>query len=205
MTFVVGLTGGIGSGKTVVSDYFGEIGVPIIDTDVIARSIVESGQPALSVLVQAFGEEILLASGELDRAALRQIAFANTNNKAKLDAITHPAIRIETLQQLSNVSHPYCVVVVPLLVPNSEFFNLLQRTLVVTASRTTKIERVRKRSQLSEEEVERIMQSQIDDQTRLAFADDVIRNDGSIEQAQAQADILHHKYLALAAQFSVDQ
>ena len=205
MTFVVGLTGGIGSGKTVVSDYLAELGVPIIDTDVIARTIVEPGQPALAQLVSEFGQQILQENGELDRAALRTLAFSNDENKARLDAITHPAIRVETFKQISSTDYPYCVVVVPLLVAGSEFALLMQRTLVVTADHNTKVERVMKRSSISRQEVERIMHTQISDAERLAFADDVIVNDGSIDQAHQQAKAMHQKYLELSLRFSLSE
>jgi len=203
LTFVVGLTGGIGSGKTVVSDYLAEVGVSIIDTDIIARSVVEPGQPTLEKLVQAFGEGILQDDGRLDRAALRTLAFSSAEHKAQLDAITHPAIRAETLKQITENEYPYCVVVVPLLVPGSQFALLMQRTLVVTADHDTKITRVMKRNNISKQEVERIMKTQISDEERLAFADDVIVNNGTIEQAQQQAESLHQKYLDLSLQFSI--
>ena len=205
MAFVVGLTGGIGSGKTVISDYFSEMGVSVIDTDVIARTIVEPGQPALADLVDAFGEKILQENGALDRAALRTLAFSSTQNKATLDAITHPAIRDETFKQISASECPYCVVVVPLLVPNSEFALLVQRTLVVTANHNTKVARVMKRNGISKQEVERIMSTQISDAERLTFADDVIVNDGTIEDAQRHAESFHQKYLDLSLQFSVGE
>ena len=205
MAFVVGLTGGIGSGKTVVSDYFSEIGVSVIDTDVIARTIVKPGESALTNLVNAFGEEILQENGELDRAALRTIAFSTPENKASLDAITHPAIRVETLKQLSASESPYNVVVIPLLVPNSEFALLVQRTLVVTANHATKVARVMKRNSISKQEVERIMSTQISDTERLNFADDVIVNDGTIVEAQQKAELLHKKYLDLSRPFSIGE
>ena len=196
--FIVGLTGGIGSGKTVCSDHFHTIGVPIIDTDVIAREIVQPGQRALSELSKAFGEKILLADGHLDRATLRDIAFSSSSNKAKLDAITHPAIRRATIEQISEVNYPYCIVVIPLLTSDSAFNELLDRILVVTADRETKIERVKTRSQLDREEVLRIMKTQLDDSTRLDFADDVVSNDGTIKDAQLAVDELHQRYLDLA-------
>ena len=205
MTFVVGLTGGIGSGKTVVSDYFIEMGVSVIDTDVIARTVVAPGQPTLKQLADVFGEQILQENGELDRAALRTLAFSSEQNKAQLDAITHPAIRLETFKQISNTESPYCVVVVPLLVAGSEFALLMQRTLVVIADHDTKVARVMKRNEITQEEVERIMRTQISDEERMAFADDVIVNDGTIEEAQHEAKLLHRKYLDLSRQFSVSE
>lgn len=197
MSYVVGLTGGIGSGKTLVSDRFAELGITIIDTDIIARQIVEPGKPVLAELSKQFGNKILHPNGSLNRQALRTAAFSSTQSKAKLDAITHPAIRIETIAQIKRATTQYCVVVVPLLTPSSAFFELLQRILVVTADRETKIERVKNRSQLNQEEVSRIMETQLDDSERLSFADDVIINSGTIEQAYHAVDKLHDQYLNL--------
>lgn len=195
MHFIVGLTGGIGSGKTVVSDYFADLGVPVIDTDVIARKIVEPGQAALLQLVEHFGDDILRTNGELNRDALRELAFADDASKARLDAITHPAIRLETIAQIRATRYPYCLVVVPLLRPDSEFSEMMQRILVVTARRETRIERVMKRSKLSRRQVEQIIATQLNEKQQLDFADDVVVNDGTIEDAQAQAEELHQKYL----------
>lgn len=195
---VVGLTGGIGSGKTVVSDHFAELGVPVVDTDVIARLIVEPDHPTLDALVAAFGQNILLDDGNLDRSALRELAFSSPENKLTLDNITHPAIRLETLKQIDAVTHPYCLVVVPLLTADSPFGETMDRILVVTADRETKIERVKKRSNLDRDEVERIMATQLDDTERLNFADDVINNDGSIADAHQAVEKLHELYLELS-------
>lgn len=196
--YVVGLTGGIGSGKTVASDRFKALGAHIIDTDIIAREVVEPGSPTLTQLVDAFGEQILQKNGSLDRTVLREIAFSSPENKAQLDSITHPAIRIETLKQIADADFPYCVVVVPLLSPNSGFSSFMQRVLAVSTDKQTKVERVKKRSHLSEEEVLAIMNTQLSDAEREEFADDIIRNDGTIEEAQALVDQLHEQYLELS-------
>lgn len=198
-SFIVGLTGGIGSGKTVASDHFARLGVPVIDTDVIARMVVQAGQPALLKLVERFGDGVVRSDGELDRDALRILAFSSAENKAALDAITHPAIRLETIKQIEQVSYPYCVVVIPLLVPDSPFSAFLQRVLVVSADRETKIARVMQRSQLTREEVEQIMQSQLSDEERNDFADDIIDNNGTMQQAQQEVERLHELYLHLSA------
>ena len=199
MSYVVGLTGGIGSGKTVASDHFETIGVPVIDTDVIARKVVEPASPTLLKLVAAFGEEILLDDGNLNRAKLRAKAFSNKETKATLDNITHPAIRQETFHQIENVEHPYCIVVVPLLTADSSFAEFMHRILVVTTEHETKITRVQKRSNLRRDEVERIMATQLSDKQRLAFSDDVIANDGSIKDVKQKVEALHEKYLDLAS------
>lgn len=198
MSYIVGLTGGIGCGKTVVSDYLGSLGVPVIDTDVIAREIVRPGQAALEALVNEFGAHILLESGELNRDKMRGIAFSSQRNKQKLDAITHPAIRRECEKQIAQIDYVYGLVVVPLLTGSSPFLKLMQRVLVVTAERKLRIKRVQTRSNLTREQVEAIMATQISDEQRLDFADDVIANNGTIEEAQRAAQRLHESYLNLA-------
>lgn len=198
MTYVIGVTGGIGSGKTLVSDHFASLGVPVIDTDIIARIVVEPGEPALAELVKAFGQSILLDSGELNRAELRTLAFADTKSKSTLDSITHPAIRHETFKQVEHANYPYCLVVVPLLSSDSPFSQVMERILVVTANRQVKISRVQKRSGLKVEEIERIMQSQLSDEQRKEFADDIIANDGTIDDVYRSVEGLHKRYLALS-------
>ncbi len=197
-SMIIGLTGGIGSGKTVASDHFASLGVPVIDTDVIARQIVQAGQPALAQLVEVFGSSILLSDATLDRARLRELAFKNTQSKATLDAITHPAIRDETLRQIKAVHYPYCIVVVPLLSADSPFLEIMHRVIAVTCDADTRTQRVMQRSQLSRAEVQRIMATQLSDEQRVAFADDVIANDGSLEAVHRAVEKLHECYLSLA-------
>lgn len=199
MSFVVGLTGGIGCGKTVASDHFALLGTPVIDTDVIAREIVTPDAPALKMLVAKFGDKILLDDNSLDRAALRKLAFSSKKNKDALDAITHPAIQDETFKQIQNTSYPYCIVVIPLLSTDSVFTEFIDRVLCVTATHETKVTRVMQRSQLSREEVLRIMATQLTDEERLNFSDDVIENNGSIADAHAKVKKLHSVYLDLSA------
>ena len=198
MAYVIGLTGGIGSGKTVISDHFATLGVPIIDTDVIARQVVEPGQETLDQLINAFGKHILTPSGELDRNALRQLAFSSPQNKVTLDNITHPAIRDRAWHEIQHAAYPYCVVVVPLLDSSSAFTKVMDRILVVTAERQIKIDRVKVRSNLSQQEVEQIMATQLDDSDRLAFANDIIANNGSLESVYQQVESLHQHYLKLS-------
>ena len=197
---VIGLTGGIGSGKTLASDHFASLGVDVIDTDIIARQVVEPGSNVLKKLAIEFGDSVLNTDGSLDRAALRKLAFASKDNKSKLDAITHPAIREETARQIQNSSSDYCIVVVPLLTKESPFLSVMQRVIVVTADRATKIERVKIRSNLDASEVGRIMQSQLSDEQRLGFADDVIENNSSIEYVHKEVEKLHSQYLELSKQ-----
>ncbi len=196
--YVVGLSGGIGSGKTVASDHFAELGVSIVDTDIIARQIVEPGKPALIALAKQFGDDVIDSNGELNRGALRKIAFSSSENKALLDAITHPAIRDETIIQIKQSKTPYCLVVVPLLTQDSPFFKVMQRVLIVTADTETKIARVIKRSGLSRDEILRIMNTQLSDEERLTFADEVIANDSSLEHVYSEVARLHQIYLELS-------
>lgn len=198
MPLIIALTGGIGSGKTVASDHFGTLGVPVIDTDIIAREIVEPGQPTLVELCDAFGNDILDSSGKLNRDILRKIAFSNTENKQKLDSITHPAIRTETSRQIGIVEFTYCIVVIPLLTQDSPFIELADRVTVVLADKDIKIKRVMQRSNLSREETIAIMRSQISDEERLEFADDVIHNNSSIEDVHQLVEKLHLEYLRLS-------
>ena len=194
---IVGLTGGIGSGKTVVSDHFIELGSSVIDTDIIAREIVEPGQPALTDLCDAFGDSILDNSGALDRGVLRTIAFSKPENKKLLDSITHPAIRERVINDIQQVNSAYCIVVIPLLTNESTFNDLINRIAVVTADHETKVQRVMQRSQLSREETLAIMNAQISDKERLAMAEDVIHNDASIAEVQRRVELLHKQYLRM--------
>jgi len=198
MSYVVGLTGGIGSGKTVVSDYFSTLGVPIIDTDIIAREVVAPGQPPLEKLVQSFGDNILFEDGSLNRAVLRKLAFSDSSKTELLNSITHPAIREETANQISLIKFQYCIVVVPLLNPKSEFTEMMQRILLVSADKEIKIDRIKVRSKLKPSEIERIMKSQLSDDKRLKFADDVVTNNSSIQNIHSQVNELHNLYESLS-------
>jgi len=198
MSYVVGLTGGIGSGKTVVSDYFNTLGVPIIDTDIIAREVVAPGLPTIEKLVESFGNNILFEDGSLNRSVLRKLAFSDSSKTELLNSITHPAIREETAKQISLTQFQYCIVVVPLLNPNSGFTQIMQRILLVTADKKIKIERIQSRSNLNSDEIERIMKSQLSDDKRLKFADDVVTNNSSIQHVHSQVDELHRLYESLS-------
>jgi len=195
----VGLTGGIGSGKTAVSDRFEYLGAPVIDTDVLAREVVAPGEPALEQLVDAFGREILEDDGTLDRDRLRQTVFADPEAKARVESIVHPAIRQRLrarLDALERQEVPYCIIVVPLLV-ETNFQELVDRVLVVEAPRERRIRWVMKRSGMSREEVEKIMESQASSEERLQVAHDVLQNDGTLEDLLEHVDRLHAKYLVV--------
>lgn len=193
----VGLTGGIGSGKTVVSDRFEKLGAPVIDTDVLAREVAAAGTPALNGLVRVFGGEILKQDGSLDRERLRRIVFDDHAAKKKVEAILHPAIRgelDERLEELETLDPPYCVIVVPLLV-ETDFQEMVDRVLVVEAPRESRIHWVMERSGMSRKEVEQVMESQATSEQRLRVAQDILNNDGTLTDIQEKADRLHAKYL----------
>ena len=195
----IGLTGGIGSGKTVVSDAFKELNVPIVDTDVIAREVIIKDESLLLKLVDTFGSEILDKNNTLDRSKLRDIAFINKENKKNLDNIMHPAIRQSTLEEIQNyedLKYPYCIIVVPLLIETG-FIKLVDRVLVVTAPLERKLHWLEKRSQLSPTKANVIMNKQSSDKEKLAQADDVINNDSDIENIHIKVSELHQQYLKL--------
>jgi dephospho-CoA kinase len=193
----IGLTGGIASGKTAVSDMFAKRGVPVIDTDRIAREVVEPGRPALAEIVEEFGEDVLNADGTLNRRTLRERVFAGEGNRQRLEAITHPRIRNETLRRMHDAGGPYQVIVVPLLV-ESGFGALVDRVLVVDCPPEIQRQRLMQRDTETAATAEAMMRSQTDRDTRLDAADDVIDNSGTLEDTCRQVERLHNRYLALA-------
>ncbi|HLT90646.1 MAG TPA: dephospho-CoA kinase [Woeseiaceae bacterium] len=197
--FRVGLTGGIASGKSVVAERFAERGVPVIDTDVIARELVEPGQPALEEIAREFGPGIIGPDGRLDRRKLRNVVFRDDNRRKALEGILHPRIRQVTEERSRAAGGPYQLIVVPLLV-ESPLKDSMDRILVVDASEATQVERLRRRDAESEEQARRMIAAQATREERLAIADDVIDNDGSLEETERQVERLHRKYLALASQ-----
>lgn len=186
----VGLTGGIGSGKTIVSNQFQEMGVPVIDTDVIARELVTSGSEALDAIVEAFGADVLTPGGDLDRKRLGNIVFSDPNEKARLEAILHPEIRRETLLRIEELDGPYCIVVVPLLI-ETEFVKLVDKVMVVDAPDHRRLEWVKHRNGLTESDIHNIFNAQSSREDRLAAADYVISNDGTVEELQSKVTDLH--------------
>lgn len=200
MVFIVGLTGGIGSGKTAVSDYLQTLDVTVVDADVVAREVVEPGSPGLAQIVEHFGEGILQPDGSLDRAKLRQIVFADTAQKKVLEGITHPAIFERMWQQLQAASSPYAVLVSPLLIEGGAMKGLCQHVIVVDTPEAVQLARTMARDQNSAEQVQAIMAAQADRQTRLAAADTVLINDGSLAQLQQQVASLHQQLSMLAKQ-----
>jgi len=195
----IGLTGGIGSGKTSVADIFAELGVPVIDTDVIARELTRRDGAALPAIRAIWGESVMRPDGELDRDALRRTIFADRRERQQLEAILHPLIRQQVVNALAATSAPYVVVVIPLLVETGSYRDLLDRVLVVDCTESLQIERVRARSRLSKEEVSAILAAQADRASRLTAADDVITNDSDRRSLRDQVLSLHARYSEIAS------
>lgn len=196
--FTVVLTGGIASGKTTVSDGFRKRGVPVIDTDVIARELVEPGQPALERIAEAFGTAILDSNGALDRRKMREAIFSDPDKKAQLEGLLHPMIAEEVLKRTSEVSGPYCILVIPLYAESASY-RWVDRVLVVDADEELQISRVMLRDQIGREQAEAILNAQASRTERLALADDVIRNDGSLAALESKIEALHKKYASLGS------
>ncbi|MBT8129418.1 MAG: dephospho-CoA kinase [Gammaproteobacteria bacterium] len=196
----VGLTGGIGSGKTAVADMFNELGVVVIDADVIAHLAVQPGTDALDEIVDTFGETILTIGGEIDRARLADIVFNKPELRKKLETIIHPRVRAQIrAQKQAHNNEPYILVVIPLLLESGQR-DLVDRVLVVNAAESTRIDRVKARDGRSEQQIRAIMQNQADDAQRSAAADDRIDNNGSLDQLRQQVDALHRNYSRMARQ-----
>ena len=192
----IGLTGGIASGKTTVSDLFAKLGATVVDTDIIAREVVAPGQPALDEIRTAFGEEVLNADGSLDRGAMRQLIFADDTARERLEAILHPKIQAETLRRVAAADGPYTIVVVPLLA-DSPLRAHLDRILVVDCDESTQIRRLLERDTESEQQARRILAAQASREQRLAIADDVIENNSSLAVLAEQVSAMHDRYIAL--------
>ena len=203
MHLVVGLTGGIGSGKSAAADEFARLGVAVVDTDVIAHELTEPGGAAIAELRRLFGGAFIDATGAMDRERMRQLVFADPAAKQRLESILHPLIRAESQRRIADafadLAAPYAVLVVPLLVESAGYRERVGRVLVVDCPEALQVARVRQRSALAEDAIRRIIATQIQRESRLAAADDVIDNSGSIAALQQRVRELHGKYLALAA------
>ena len=194
----IGLTGGIASGKSTVADMFAALGVPVIDTDVIARDVVRPGQPALEEIREAFGAGVIAADGTLDRSAMRAIVFGDDAARRRLEAILHPKLRETTIEQAETAGGAYQVVVVPLLVESS-LRAFVDRVLVVDCDEEIQVVRLLERDTESEQQARKILAAQSTRDERLAIADDVIENEGSLEDTREQVLALHRSYLREAA------
>jgi dephospho-CoA kinase len=197
-TFRVGLTGGIASGKSTAAKFFGALGVPILDSDQVARDVVEPGQPPLERLVERFGRKILTPDGHLDRPALRDIVFSDPKARADLEALTHPAIGAAMEARSAAAGGPYQILVIPLLVEKN-LASHVDRVLVVDCDEELQVRRLRDRDGSTPEEVQAILKAQAPRAARLEAADDVIHNDSDMSAVRDQVAALHERYLELAA------
>ena len=193
----IGLTGGIGAGKSTVAEIFASLGVPVFDADLVAREVVEPGAPALAEVVGAFGPGVLGPDGRLDRARLRTRIFADDTARARLEAILHPRIRarMEALARATDAE--YCLLVIPLLVERGQR-HLVDRVLVVDAPESLQVERVCARDGVTPEAARAILRTQAARAERLAVADDVVRNTGATARLRREVEALHHRYRRLA-------
>ena len=198
MTYIVALTGGIGSGKSTVADAFANFGVPLVDADIIARQVVELGMPALAAIASRYGDSILQADGSLNRSALRTKIFSEPQEKAWLNSLLHPLIQQETERQLADIDKPYALWIVPLLLENG-LQHRANRVLVVDVAPEIQLTRTMARDGITRQQAEHILASQASRQQRLACADDIIDNSGDPLVIAPQVASLHQQYLILAA------
>ena len=194
--FVVGLTGGIGSGKTIASDRFEELGVKVVDADIASRVVVEIGKPALSSIEGQFGSDVISDDGSLNRAKLREIIFKDDEAKSWLESLLHPLIGQHILDEITSATSKYVILVSPLLFETTQF-QMCNRTLLIDVPKDIQILRTAKRDKVPESQVEKIIASQMDRNQKIRKADDVIVNDGEISDLIAKIDEIHQKYIGL--------
>ncbi len=198
MALVVGLTGGIGSGKSAAADEFARLGATVVDTDAIAHELTSPGGAAIAEVKRQFGSAFIDASGAMNRKRMRDLVFSDPEEKQRLEALLHPMIRAESARRIAAAKGPYAVHVVPLLIESPDHRARVGRVLVVDSPEELQVSRVRQRSGLPEAEIRRIISTQVQRDKRLAAADDVIDNSGSIAALQQQVQKLHENYLKLA-------
>lgn len=198
--YKVGLTGGIGSGKSTAAEIFSELGVPLIDADIIARELVEPGQAALKEIIAAFGREVLDAEENLDRTRLRNLVFSSKEHKLRLEAILHPRILQELSCRAARLTTPYCILVIPLLIETGQK-NLVNRILVIDTSEEVQRRRLKTRDGFSDAEIDAALRAQSTRAARLAAADDIIENNTDLATLRHQVKHYHRKYLGLASQY----
>ncbi len=199
--FSIGLTGGIGVGKTTVTNHFAKLGACVVDADEVSRSITQSGQPAVKNIALTFGEQILSDKDTLDREKLRELVFNDQAKKKQLEQILHPLIRQNMREQAVETDADYIIFSIPLLIETGQT-ELFDRLLVIDAPDERRIAWIQQRSGLSQQQIEKIIQSQVPRHQRLEVADDVITNDQDLEHLYQQVESLHRKYLQLAKQKS---
>lgn len=197
MKFTLGLTGGIGSGKSAASQWFEQHGIVVVDADVVAREIVEVGQPALLQIQQTFGDWVLQKDGTLNRRALREHIFQSNDARRILESITHPAIRQSIIQQLQDAQSPYVILVSPLLFETNQH-ELTDHTLLIDASIELQIQRAAQRDGQNIEQIHRIIAAQMPREQKQQLADDIVLNDGYLEHLYAHLQPLHEQYLQRA-------
>lgn len=197
----IGLTGGIGSGKSAVSDRFAELGVPVTDADVIAHSLTAPGGGAIEAIANAFGDGVIDADGAMDRDAMRALVFDDPSRREQLESILHPLIRQTMADQIAGFDFAYCILAIPLLVEGGTH-PLVDRIVVVDAPIERRIQWIMARSALDEARIRSIMQAQATAQERQAVADDVIDNSGTLEDLRDRVDALHARFLALAKDYA---
>ncbi|WP_444884062.1 dephospho-CoA kinase [Microbulbifer sp. PSTR4-B] len=195
--FRVGLTGGIGSGKSAAAGYFRELGIHVVDADWAARIVVQPGRPALEQIARHFGANVLLENGELDRAQLRVLVFNHDEERAWLERLLHPLIREEIITSLEQSSSPYAILESPLLIESGQY-QLVDRICVVDLPESLQLERASSRDENHPEQIRKIMAAQLNRQERLAKADDVLDNSKELTKLRSQVQALHQKYLQLA-------
>lgn len=198
MAFSIGLTGGIGSGKSTVAKLFAKLGVPVYDTDVMAKDLVAPGTPALQELIDKLGTNIMTESGELNREELKRLIFENDESRELVESILHPKIRQQLLSQINSCDAPYCIAVIPLLAEKN-WQNIVDRVLVVDLPEDMQISRASLRDKVPANLISQIMRTQVNRDTRLAHSDDVIDNSQDEAFLISQVNKLHQKYLALAS------
>ncbi len=196
---IVGLTGGIGSGKSEVSRRFEQLGITVVDADVVARQVVAPGSNALTAITEHFGPQILNHDTTLNRGNLRELIFDNNNEKKWLENLLHPIIRTETITQLKNSKSPYAILSSPLLLETTQY-ELVDRVLVIDATAELQLVRATARDANNPEQIKKIMATQMERSERCAKADDIIYNHGDLKELDSQIQILHKQYLALAQQ-----
>lgn len=196
--YVVGLTGGIGSGKSAAADEFARLGAALVDTDAISHRLTGAGGAAVPAIQRVFGEGYVLPSGAMDRKRMRERVFADAGARKSLESLLHPMIRAESERQIAAAGGPYVIYVVPLLVESGGHRERVDRVLVVDCPEEVQVERVRARSGLSADEAQAIVRAQAPRATRLAAADDIIDNSGTLDELRLQVETLHAKYAAMA-------
>lgn len=194
---IIGVTGGIGSGKTAVTNEFERLGIKVVDADIAARTVVAKGKPALLEIEQHFGSEVILESGELNRAALRKIVFDSPDERKWLEQLTHPLIRDEIIQDLQSATSPYAILASPLLIESGQY-HLVKRTLVVDVPESLQVERTCKRDNNDSKQVKAIIAAQLDREERLSHADDVICNNKDLAYLYGEVAKYHQQYLEMA-------